>query len=101
MDLLEQYKQQNPEVFREQKPVPMTDEYGREYSGMTALMIRLSGGRIQNAKQANWALLVLAGLAALSAFFLFVRDFNLLPPPRFSEEEARKQMEEYKKIQPF
>ena len=58
MDLLEQYKQQNPKAFQEKKPAPMTDEYGRVYTGMIAFVIRLSGGRIRDARRANYALMV-------------------------------------------
>lgn len=60
MDLLSQYKQQNPEAFREQKPRQMTDAYGREQSGMIALVIRLSGDRIKDARQAT---ITLGGIA--------------------------------------
>ncbi len=71
MDLLEQLKQQNPEKFREQKPAPMTDAYGREYSGMVAFVIRLSGGKIQNTKQASYVLLVTAGVIVLATILVF------------------------------
>ncbi len=101
MDLLEQYKQQNPRAFQDYKLAPPSDEYGREYSAMITWMIHFSGGRIKDAKQASYALLVLAGIIAVIAFFVFVRNFNLLSRARFSEEDARKQMEEYKRIQPF
>jgi hypothetical protein len=60
MDLLEQLKQQNPEAFREQKSAPMADAYGREYSWLVALVIRISGGRIKDAKQASVVLLVIS-----------------------------------------
>lgn len=101
MDLLEQYKQQNPEAFQEKKLPILTDAYGREYSGMVAFVIRLSGGRIRDARQAGYVLLTIAAGATIATFFLFAKNFHLLPVPRFSEEDARKQMEEYKKIQPF
>lgn len=57
MDILPQYKQEHPEKFQEKKAAPLTDTYGREYSGMVALVIRLSGGRIKNLRQANTLLL--------------------------------------------
>ena len=38
--------------------------------------------------------------AAATAFFL-AKNFNLLPAEKFSEEESRRQLEEYRKIQPF
>ncbi len=71
MDLLEQYKQQNPEAFREKKSAPMADAYGREYSWLVALGIRLSGGRIQNAKQASYALLAVAAVFVLASLLFF------------------------------
>lgn len=57
MDLLEQYKQQNPEMFREENRPQATDEYGREYKGMVRLVMRLSGGRIRDTRRANMVLL--------------------------------------------
>ena len=101
MDLLEQYKQQNTEAFREQKPRPLTDEYGNAYTGMTALVMRLSGGRIRDAKQVGYVLLAIAAGAAAVASFLFAKNFNLFPPRQMTAEEAERQREEYKKIQPF
>lgn len=82
MDLLEQYKQQNPEKFRDQKPAPMADAYGREYSGMIAFVIRLSGGRIRDAKQANYALLVIAGAITLAAVLFFTGIPGASAPPQ-------------------
>ncbi len=76
MDLLEQYKQQYPEKFREQKPAPMTDEYGREYSTLVALVMRLSGGRIRDSKQASYALLGAAAIIAVISGILFLRLFS-------------------------
>jgi len=45
----------------------MTDAYGREYTGMVAFVIRLSGGRITNAKQALYTLLIVAAIFALAS----------------------------------
>lgn len=72
VDLLERYKQQHPEAFREQKPAPMRDEYGRVYTGMVAFVIRLSGGAIRDTRQAHLVLLgtaIIFGLATLLFFF--------------------------------
>lgn len=71
MDLLEQYKQQNPQAFQEQKQSPPVDEYGREHGGMIRLAIRISGGRIQNTKQAHYVLLGVAVVAAATGIILF------------------------------
>ncbi len=79
MDLLEQYKQQNPEAFREKKPAPAADEYGRTYTGIVALVMRFSGGKIRNSRQAILVLLIFAAItAALSFFFFFYRQSGTL-----------------------
>ncbi len=71
MDLLEQYKQQNPEAFREQKRPQASDEYGREYSTMVRLVMRLSGGAIKDARQASVVLLIGAAIIAIIALIVF------------------------------
>lgn len=71
MDLLEQYKQQNPEKFREQKSPQPTDEYGRAYTGMSAFVMRLSGGKIKDTKQASYALFAVAVMFALAGLLFF------------------------------
>ena len=71
MDLLEQYKQQNPAAFREQKQVPAADEYGRAYTGMVAFVMRLSGGRIRDARQASYVLLVVSAVIMVVSLVLF------------------------------
>ncbi|OGZ96199.1 MAG: hypothetical protein A3J10_02290 [Candidatus Sungbacteria bacterium RIFCSPLOWO2_02_FULL_54_10] len=73
MDLLEQYKQQRPEAFQEQKPAP-ADAYGREYGAMIRMAMRLSGGRIRTAKQADMALIAFASIALVISLFFFFRD---------------------------
>jgi len=74
MDLLEQYKQQHPEAFRKQKPARMADEYGREYTGMVAFVMRLSGGRIRTAQQASMALIAFAAMMLVISLFFFFRN---------------------------
>ena len=72
MDILSQYKQEHPETFQEKKLPRMTDEYGREYTGMVAFVIRLSGGRIRDARTASFALAIVAGIIVLATFYLFI-----------------------------
>ena len=74
MDLLEQYNIQHPEAFREQKPAPLRDPYGRELTGMIAVVIRLSGGRIRDARMANYVLLGGAILMAIISLVLYFRS---------------------------
>lgn len=88
MDLLSQYKQEHPKEFQEQKRPPATDEYGRGYSGMARIVIRLSGGRIRDSRQASYVLAIVAGtifVMALAAFFFF-SGFSSSGKARFSTE---------------
>lgn len=93
MDLLAQYKKQNPEAFREQKSVSMADAYGREYSGMTALVIRLSVGRIRDARTASIVLLSIAvgiGIVSLYLFFGFgSTDMENLVPYQNTQNQGQ------------
>lgn len=73
MDLLSQYKQDHPEAPRKKPSSSLTDEYGREYSRMVALVMRLSGGRIKDARQASYVLLGIAVIIALVSLVLFFR----------------------------
>ncbi|MBI2053311.1 MAG: hypothetical protein HYT41_01010 [Candidatus Sungbacteria bacterium] len=75
MDLLSQYKQEHP-PFQKQKPQAVTDPYGREYGAMVRLVMRLSGGRIRDARQANYALATFAGIIFLISLFFFFRFFR-------------------------
>jgi len=72
MDLLSQYKQEHPEAFREQRQSPVADEYGRAYTGMTAWVIRISGGRIRDARQATTVLLIVTVVIAAVAAYIFI-----------------------------
>lgn len=73
MELLSQYKQDHPEAFQEQKRPPLTHEYGRQYTGMIAFVIRLSGGRIRDANAATRVLLIAAAVIILISVILFFR----------------------------
>ena len=83
MDILSQYKKENPEAFQERKQAPIADEYGRAYSGMIAWVIRISGGRIRDAKAASMILLVAGVLifAASLIIFFFARSGASRPVP--------------------
>ena len=97
MGLLENYKEQNPSAFREKQKRSPSDDYGF----FIRLVMSASGGRIRDANTASYVLLGAAVFIMIVAGALVISNFNLLPGPRFTEEDARKQMEEYKKIQPF
>ena len=75
MDLLEQYKQQRPEAFKPSVAAqPTTDPYGREYGTMVRLAMRLSGGRIRDARQASYALLAVAVMFGIATLLIFFSD---------------------------
>ena len=97
MGLLENYREQHPEEFRE-KP---RCEAPKEYGFFIRLLMRLSGGRIRDVNAASYVLFGAAIFIMVIAIAVIFSNFHLLPAPRFSKEEAHKQMEEYKKIQPF
>lgn len=52
MDILKQYEKQNPEISQ----IPASQEL-QEGSFLARMAMRLSGGRIKDAKQANYVLL--------------------------------------------
>ncbi|MEK7541316.1 MAG: hypothetical protein AAB533_00505 [Patescibacteria group bacterium] len=83
MNLLSQYNKDHPEAFQEQKAVPMTDEYGREYTTMVRWVIRLSGGRIRDGRTATYTLMAVAAIIFIISLFLFFRGGGAsLPPAR-------------------
>lgn len=71
MDLLSQYKQDHPEAPRKKPSSSLTDEYGREYSRMVALVMRLSGGRIRDARTASYVLVIAAVVILITALTFF------------------------------
>jgi len=97
MDILAQYQKEHPEMKRAVEPYGIADEYG----WIVRFVIKLSGGRIRSARHATWVLggIVVLVLGATAA--IFIANFDILPPERFSEEEAAKQLEIYRKVQPF
>ena len=66
MDILEQYEKQNPEISQASAS---SQEFQNE-SFLIRLVIRLSGGRIKDLKQANYALLGFAVIAILISIFI-------------------------------
>ena len=59
MDILSQYHKQRPEALQEKKAAPILDEYGRAHTSMVGFVMRLSGGRIRDANQANIMLVII------------------------------------------
>ena len=97
MDILEQYNKSSPPTVRRIMPDTDTNSYGL----LTHMIMRMSGGRIRDDHMARSVLLGIAILFSLAALAVFFAGFNVLPQSRFSEEDARRQMEEYQQIQPF
>lgn len=65
MDILKQYEKQNPEIPR----APASQEFQNE-SSLVRMVMRLSGGRIRNAKQANYVLLGFATILIVTSLFV-------------------------------
>lgn len=78
MDILSQYEQENPEAS---KPQPAWQSSG-EYGFFIRLVMRLSGGKIQNETQANYVLFVFIAIAVIISLSLF---FNT-GPAKFQED---------------
>ena len=97
MDILQKYNEENPEARHQMFQCDSSGDYGP----LVCTVINLSGGRIQSVQQADRILLGVAIVIFILTFFVVAENFNLLPTGRFSMEDARKQMEEYRKIQPF
>ena len=97
MDILQKYNEENPEIPYEDSPCSPSWEYG----ALVCTLIRLSGERIQNVQQANTILLGVAIVIFAFTFFVIASNFNIISTERFSAKDAAKQLEEYRKIQPF
>lgn len=97
MDILQKYNEENSEASSQTFQCDPSEEYG----ALTCTVIRLSGERIQNVQQANRVLISVTIVIFLITLFVLAKNLNLFPPERFSAKDAAKQLEEYRKIQPF
>jgi len=78
MDILQQYEKDLPQVSRQ---VPQWESSG-EYGGLVRLVVRFSGGRIENERQANFVLIVTAVIIfGISLLIVFNPWGNTRPPP--------------------
>lgn len=80
MDILSQYQQEHPEAFREAPKQQSSDGYGF----FIRLVLRLSGGRVRDARQAARVLLIAAVVMATASLFFFLTA----GPERFSQDWA-------------
>lgn len=70
MDILEQYNQENPE--QKQAPQGMYDDQSQDYGSIISFVLRVSRGRIQNERQANFILLIVTGIITVAAIIIFI-----------------------------
>ncbi len=87
MDILEAYEKQNPQPIRAAPQRQLTDEYGF----FIRLVMRLSGGKIENTRQASMVLLAVSGVIILVtvAVFFFSGGSSLPPSPPTPFQEAK------------
>ena len=74
MDLLEEYKKQNPQVL-EARPESVVAG-SQNYGAIGNLIVKLSGGRISDARRITKILMVIAILALGGAIIALVRSFG-------------------------
>ena len=79
MDILEQYEKQNPETLSRSNKYDISREF-QEESFLVRFVMRLSGGRIQDARQACFVLLGVAGVLFILAFIIvWPREIRRIP----------------------
>lgn len=90
MDILGKYQQERPET----SPSPQKTEWGpsNEYGFFIRVVMKLSGGKIRDEKQANLVLLAVTGIMLLISTIIIIRiisgggptitgeDIKLTPP---------------------
>ena len=77
MDILSQYKQDNPEAFREKPAYQPSKEYGF----FVRLVMRASGGKISDINQAIRLLLILVVVVVIISLWLFFRTQSGIAQP--------------------
>lgn len=73
MDILEKYNQENPPV-----PVSQTSQWesSEEYSFLVCMVMKWSGGKIQNERQANYVLIGIAVVMMIATFIILGVGFS-------------------------
>ncbi len=72
MDILEQYEKENPQVS--------FGTSSEECSAITCSVIRLSRGRIQDVRQANYILLTIAAVMIIATIMITIMAFSGITP---------------------
>lgn len=70
MDILSQYDKQFPE--QKQAPQKTYEDPSEDHAPIISWVIKMSGGRIQNERQASYVLLMIAGILTVAAIIFFV-----------------------------
>lgn len=74
MDILAQYNKENPE--QKQIPQEMYGNQSEDFGPIVSFVMRISRGRIQNERQANVVLLIIAGIIAVVAIIFFISGMS-------------------------
>ena len=69
MDILGEYEKQNPRPLQQAAP---QRQLASEYGFFIRLVIKLSGGKIENIRQASYVLLAAAGVIMVATIFVFL-----------------------------
>jgi hypothetical protein len=92
MDILEQYEKQSPQISAQPDQWGALREF-RDESFLVRLVVRLSGGRIQNVKQASYVLLGFAVVMILISIFLLFgtgsSSEQFLPPNFYQIDQSQ------------
>jgi len=83
MDILEQYEKQNPQISPESAQLDVLQGF-QEESFLVRFVMRLSGGRILNMRQANYALVGIIVLSLALAFLIY----NVIGPETVTPIES-------------
>ena len=92
MDILKQYEKENPDTVLQSSKWDISQEFQYE-SFLVRLVVRLSGGRIRDIKQANYVLLGFAVIAILISIFIFFGigsgSQQFLPPNFYQIDQSQ------------
>lgn len=98
MGLLEAYEENTRPSEARRLPAASA---GEAYGPLVRLIMRLSGGAIADVRRAHGILLGIAVAACAAAALIIISQTRIAPVRQFSEDDMRRQLEEYKTFQPF
>jgi hypothetical protein len=92
MDILEQYEKENPQISSQSAQRNISQEFQDE-GFLIQWVMRVSGGRIHDAKQANYVLLGFAVIMIVVSLFLFFGmgsgSQQFLPPNFYQIDQSQ------------